>query len=327
MKWKKYTLSTTTEAVDLISAAFAGLGIEGTEIEDNSPLSEKDTKGMFIDILPELPPDDGTARVSFYLDPESDTEEMLRRVRESLEELRLFTDIGSGEIAESETEDQDWINNWKTFFHPFTVDDILIKPSWEPVPEGAEGKILIQIDPGTAFGTGAHETTQLCIRQLKKYIKIMQAAGVREGIELLDVGTGSGILGIAALKLGAAHVLATDLDENAVEAVGENLKSNDLTAAQFHMICGNLIDDEQVQEAAGEENYDIVVANILAPVIIALQREIARYLKRGGILITSGIIDTKEREVLEAFAANPEFEVLEINHQGEWVNITARRRS
>ena len=326
MKWKKYTLSTTTAAVDLVSAAFSELGIEGIEIEDHVPLSEQDTKGMFIDILPELPPDDGRARVSFYLEPESDTEEMLVRVRESLEELRLFTDIGPGEISESETEDRDWINNWKTFFHPFTVDDILIKPSWEQIPAGAEGKTPIQIDPGTAFGTGAHETTQLCIRQLAKYLKIMRAAGVRDGIEVLDVGTGSGILGIAALKLGAAHVFATDLDDNAVEAVGENLRSNALTEAQFRTVCGNLIDDAEIQAAAGDERYDIAVANILAPVIIALQGGIARHLKHGGIFITSGIIDTKEDEVREAFGRNPEFELLEVNRQGEWVNITVRRR-
>lgn len=326
MKWKKYTLETTTEAVDLVSAAFDELGIEGIEIEDNIPLSESDTKGMFIDILPELPPDDGTARVSFYLDADSDNAEMLEKVHEALEELKLFTNIGSGVITESETEDKDWINNWKEFFHPFVVDDILIKPTWEPLPEGMEAKTLIQIDPGTAFGTGAHETTQLCIRQLEKYLKELGAGKERKDIEILDVGTGSGILGIAALKLGANHVFATDLDDNAIEAVGENLASNDLTEEQFKTVCGNLIDDPEIQKAAGDECYDIAVANILAPVIIMLQGEVFRHIKHGGIFITSGIIDTKEEDVKAAIEANPEFELLEINHQGEWVNITARRR-
>ena len=320
MKWKKYTLETTTEAVDLVSAAFGELGIEGIEIEDNVPLTESETKGMFIDILPELPPDDGTARVSFYLDPDSDVEGMLSNVREALDELSAFTDLGKAEITESETEDKDWINNWKQYFHPFTVDDILIKPTWEPLPEGMEGKTLIQIDPGTAFGTGSHETTQLCIRQIEKYLK------QTENAQILDVGTGSGILGIAALKLGAAHVKATDLDDNAAEAVQDNLKSNGLTPDQFEMVCGNLIDDPEIQAWAGEEQYDIAVANILAPVIILLQAEIAPHIKHGGIFITSGIIDTKEQDVLDAFAKNPEFEVLEVNHQGEWVNVTARRR-
>jgi len=197
MRWKKYTLYTTEEAVDLVSATLAELGIEGIEIEDNAPLSERDTKGMFIDILPELPPDDGTARVSFYLEPGSGEEAMLCRVREGLEELSRFTDLGEARIAESLTEDKDWINNWKTFFHPFVVDDILIKPTWEQVPAESAGLTCIQIDPGTAFGTGAHETTQLCIRALNRYMKLMQAAGVCD-IRVLDVGTGSGSLGIAA---------------------------------------------------------------------------------------------------------------------------------
>ena len=318
MKWKKYTLSTTTAAVDLVSAAFSELGIEGIEIEDHVPLSEQDTKGMFIDILPELPPDDGRARVSFYLEPESDTEEMLVRVRESLEELRLFTDIGPGEISESETEDRDWINNWKTFFHPFTVDDILIKPTWETIPEEHKDKLLVQIDPGTAFGTGMHETTQLCIRQLKKY--------VNRDTTVLDVGTGSGILGITALKLGAKEVWGTDLDENAINAVRENLEANSIPEDRFHVLQGNIIDDVSVKEWAGYGKYDVAVANILADVIILLVDEIPAHLKKGGIFITSGIIDMKEEAVKEAFARCRELEMVEITYQGEWVSVTARRK-
>ena len=334
MKWKKYTLATTTEAEDLVSAFLQDAGIDGVEIEDNIPLSDKDTKGMFIDILPELPPDTGEARVTFYLDPDDHPEEKLAAAKKALEELRQFTDIGPCVITEGETEDRDWINNWKQFFHPFFVDDILIKPTWEDVPEGAGGKLLIQIDPGTAFGTGSHETTQLCIRQLEKYIRQIRENGTLPGMEppadgrirVLDVGTGSGILGITALKLGAAEVFATDLDENAVEAVGENLAVNDIDPAVFTTVRGNIIDDEAVQEAAGDEKYDIAAANILAPVIILLQKEVFRHLKHGGVLITSGIIDEKEEAVRKAFEENPEFEILEVNHQGEWVNITARRR-
>ena len=193
MKWKKFTLETTTEAVDYLGSLFEDLGIEGMEIEDHVPLTEKETKGMFIDILPELPPDDGTARVSFYLDEDADTEEILNGVREGLKELRAFVEVGAGTITASETEDKDWINNWKQYFKPFTVDHILIKPTWEEIPKEHEDKLLIQIDPGTAFGTGKHETTQLCIRQLVHYVK--------PGMKVLDLGTGSGILGITALKL------------------------------------------------------------------------------------------------------------------------------
>ena len=318
MKWKKFTLTTTTEAVDLISNLFDEIGIEGIEIEDNIPLTEKETKGMFIDILPERPPDEGVSKVSFYLDMEADIPGILKQVEEGLDELSMFVDLGARSIAESETEDKDWINNWKQYFKPFTVDDILIKPTWETVPEEHKDKLLIQIDPGTAFGTGQHETTQLCIRQLKKY--------VAPGVKVLDVGTGSGILGITALKLGAGEVFGTDLDENAITAVRENLEANDVDPSVFQVLQGNIIDDKAVQEQAGFECYDIAVANILADVIILLQKEIPIHIKKGGIFITSGIINMKEQAVRDAFAANDEFEVVEVTYQGEWLSVTARKR-
>ena len=318
MKWKKFTLTTTTEAVDLISYTLDELGIEGIEIEDNIPLTEKETKGMFIDILPELPPDEGVAKVSFYLDEDDDIPAMMAKVKEALEELKPFTDLGACTFAESETEDKDWINNWKQYFKPFTVDHILIKPTWETVPEEHKDKLLIQIDPGTAFGTGMHETTQLCIRQLEKY--------VTPDSEVLDVGTGSGILGITALKLGAKHVFGTDLDENASPAVGENLEANGIAPEQFKVVQGNIIDDKAVQDEVKYEYYDIAVANILADVIIMLQKEIPVHIKKNGIFITSGIIDMKEEAVKAAFEANDAFEIVEITHQGEWVSVTARKK-
>ena len=318
MKWKKFTLTTTTEAVDLVSSMLDDVGIEGIEVEDNVPLTEKETKGMFIDILPELPPDEGVAKVSFYLDDDDQVEEMLRRVNEGLDELAAYTELGQRTIEASETEDKDWINNWKQYFKPFTVDHILIKPTWETIPEEHKDKLLIQIDPGTAFGTGMHETTQLCIRQLRKY--------VNADSEIIDVGTGSGILGIAALKLGAKSVFGTDLDENAIVAVGENLKSNNIPADRFHVVQGNIIDDQAIQDQAGYECYDIAAANILAPVIIMLQGEICKHIKHGGMFITSGIINTKEQDVKDAMNANPELEIVETTYQGDWVSITARRK-
>lgn len=318
MKWKKFTLTTTTQAVDLVSSMLSDLGIEGIEIEDNVPLTESETKGMFIDILPELPPDDGSARVSFYVDEAEDTGEMLKKVNQGLDEMSAWTDLGARTIEASETEDKDWINNWKQYFKPFTVDHILIKPTWEEIPKEHEDKLLVQIDPGTAFGTGMHETTQLCIRQLEKY-----APGAAR---LLDVGTGSGILGITALKLGAGEVWGTDLDENAITAVGENLEANAIEPGRFHVLQGNIIDDAAVKEWAGFGCYDVAVANILADVIIFLVDQIPAHLKKGGIFITSGIINLKEQAVLEAFAKNEELEVLEVTYQGEWVSVTARKR-
>lgn len=324
MKWNRYTIETTTEAEDLVSSMLADLGIEGVEIEDNVPLTEADTAKMFIDILPELPPDDGISHVSFYLDANQDHTEKLDEVRAALEELRAFANLGSGEIAESVTEDVDWINNWKEFFHAFTIEndtaegrDILIKPTWEAIDEADEDKILIEIDPGISFGTGKHETTQLCIRQLMKYIK--------EGDQVLDLGCGSGILSIVSLKLGAAHVAGTDIDEDCLTSTAANFEVNHLSSGQGEFYVGNIIDDKALQEQVGTEKYDIVVANILADVIIPMAPVIPGRLKEGGIFIASGIIDFKEADVAAAVEAAG-LRVINVAHQGEWVGITARKK-
>lgn len=316
MKWKKFTLTTTTEAVDLVSSMFDDIGIEGIEIEDNIPLTEKETKGMFIDILPELPPDEGIAKVSFYLDDDADVAEMLKKVNEGLDELALFTDLGARTIEASETEDKDWINNWKQYFHQFYVDDILIVPSWEEVKAEDKDKMILHIDPGTAFGTGMHETTQLVIRQLKKFVK--------PGMEILDVGTGSGILGIVALKLGAGHVVGTDLDPCAVPAVSENKEANQIEEKSFDMMIGNIIDDKEVQDQVGYEKYDIVTANILADVLVPLTPVIVAQMKKGAYYITSGILDVKEDVVVKA-VKDAGLTLVEVTHQGEWVSVTARK--
>ena len=317
MKWKKFTLTTTTEAVDLVSSLFDEIGIQGIEIEDNIPLTESETKGMFIDILPELPPDEGIAKVSFYLEDLSEEERILKEVWEGLEELSSFVDLGPKSLETSETEDKDWINNWKQYFTSFAIDDILIKPTWEEHTTEGEYRCVIEIDPGTSFGTGKHETTQLCIRQLRKYLT--------KGSRVLDVGTGSGILGITALKLGAERVFGTDLDENAITAVGENLEANQIDSRYFQVVKGNIIDEKEIQDQAGYECYDVVTANILADVIIMLQKQIPAHLKKGGIFIMSGILNIKEDAVKEAVLASGKLEILETAHQGEWVSFTARK--
>ena len=315
MKWKKFTLETTTDAVDYLGSMFDDIGIEGMEIEDNVPLTESETKGMFIDILPELPPDDGTARVSFYLDEDEDTEEKLKAVREGLEEIRQFVNIGTAKITESETDDKDWINNWKTFFKPFrAADNIVIKPTWETYEKENEDDILIEIDPGIAFGTGSHETTKLCIQALDKYVK--------KGDSVLDVGCGSGILSIAALKLGAAHATAIDIDEVAVKVAAENMEVNHIPASQYTLYDGDLITNSFLKVKAGT-GHDIVVANILADVIIPLTGVIRPHLKKGGLYITSGIINTKEEEVREALIANG-FEILGVEYMKEWCCFIAK---
>ena len=245
-----------------------------------------------------------------------DMEALVRAVEERLAAIRQYMDIGEGSIAISETEDKDWLNNWKEFFHQFYIDDLLVTPSWEEVkPEDRDKKIL-HIDPGTAFGTGMHETTQLCIKQLKKYIT--------PDTVLLDVGTGSGILAIVALMYGIKEAAGTDLDPCALEAVRENMEANGVPPEAFRMMIGNIITDKEIQNRAGYEKYDIVVANILAEVLLPLTPVVKGHLKKGGIYITSGIIAEKESMVVDAIKAAG-MEVLEVTRQNEWVSVTARR--
>lgn len=318
MKWKQFRLKTTTQAEDIVSSMLADLGIEGVQIEDKIPLTEQDKEQMFVDILPDIPDDDGTAYLTFYLDEEEDVAPVLMNVRKELENMRAFLDVGECTIEESETEDVDWVNNWKQYFHQFYIDDILVIPSWEKVKPEDSDKMVIHIDPGTAFGTGMHETTQLCIRALKKY--------VTSETEILDVGCGSGILGMLALKFGAKHSLGTDLDPCAIDATHENMEVNGIRKDQYEVMIGNIIDDKAVQDAVGYEKYDIVAANILADVLVPLTPVIIHQMKPGAVYITSGIIEDKENVVVEAVKAAG-LEVLEVNHQGEWVSVVARKNA
>lgn len=327
MKWKKFRIKTVTEAEDIIISTLYDIGLEGAQIEDKVPLTALEKEQMFVDILPDGPEDDGIAYLSFFVEEKEDgslkvqeeavdVETVIANVKEQLEELRQFMDIGEGSITVDETEDIDWINNWKQYFHQFYIDDILVIPSWEDVPVEDEGKTVLHIDPGTAFGTGMHETTQLCIRQLRKYIT--------PDTQLLDVGTGSGILAILSLMFGAKHAVGTDLDICAVEAVAQNCEANGIDPARFEMMIGNIITEKEIQDRVGDQRYDIVVANILADVLVPLTPVILHQLKKGGIYITSGIIDDKEQTVTDAVKAAG-LEVLEITRQGEWVSVTARK--
>lgn len=320
MKWKKFTIKTITDAEDIIISTLYDIGLEGAQIEDKIPLTPLEKEQMFVDILPDGPEDDGIAYLSFFVEENDanpvNTDEITADIRGELDELRNFMNVGEGTILVSETEDIDWINNWKQFFHQFYIDDLLVIPSWEEVEAKDKDKKILHIDPGTAFGTGMHETTQLCIRQLKKYIT--------SETELLDVGTGSGILAIISLMYGIKHAVGTDLDPCAVEAVRENMEANRIAPERFEMMIGNIITDKTVQDKVGYEKYDIVVANILADVLVPLTPVIVNQLKPGGVYITSGIIDNKEQTVRSALEAAG-LEVVEITYQGEWVSVTARK--
>lgn len=320
MKWTQYTLYTTTQATDLISYELGELGVEGIEIEDNVPLTEDEKRQMFVDILPDPVSNDNTAVIKFYRDFEEDSAAFTAKVRNIINELRNFTDIGSGKIEVSETADRDWINNWKEFFHTFRVSDkMIIKPKWESTDDFSDYKkddIVLSIDPGTAFGTGSHDTTKLCILAIEKYI--------RKGMEILDVGCGSGILSIAGIKYGAKHALGIDIDKYALPCTFDNRNINNISEKQFEAICGNLLTDENLQNSIGDNYYDIAVANILADVIIPLSAEIPRHIKPGGLFISSGIINTAAENVRQAIISAG-FEIIETTTLGEWYCFTAQK--
>ena len=359
MKWTKLTIKTLAEAEDIIISTMYDLGLEGAQIEDKVPLTAWEKEQMFVDILPDAPENDGVAYVSFFVEiPEDDElpegnlgetgdaaektqkigaglsdgvdnsyfavstgqhvdiEALVEDMKRELEDLRMFMDIGEGTVTISETEDIDWMNNWKQFFHQFYIDDLLVTPSWEEVKEEDKDKKVLHIDPGTAFGTGMHETTQLCIRQLKKFIT--------SETELLDVGTGSGILAIVSLMYGIKSAVGTDLDPCAEPAVAENMEMNGIAPDKFEMMIGNIISDKEIQDRVGNEKYDIVVANILAEVLVPLTPVIVNQLKPGGIYITSGIISGKEGIVQKA-ATDAGMEIVEVTQQGEWMSVIARK--
>lgn len=327
MKWMRFRIKTITDAEDIIISTLYDIGLEGAQIEDKIPLTPLEKEQMFVDILPDTPEDDGVAYLSFFVEEkedgslelngmDTDKDTIVAQIEQELEELKFFMEIGEGTIDVTETEDLDWINNWKQYFHQFYIDDLLVIPSWEEVKEEDKNRKILHIDPGTAFGTGMHETTQLCIRQIKKFLT--------PETELLDVGTGSGILAILALMYGAKHAVGTDLDPCAIDAVAQNMEANGIPESAFQMMIGNIISDKEVQDKVGYECYDIVVANILADVLVPLTPVIVHQLKPGGVYITSGIINTKEAEVRAAVEAAG-LEILEVTYQGEWVSVTARK--
>ena len=327
MKWLKFKIKTLTDAEYIIISTLYDIGLEGAQIEDKVPLTAWEKEQMFVDIPPVSAVDDGIAYLSFFVEEKedgslevngetTDKETVLKQIEQELADLQMFMDIGEGTISIEETEDIDWINNWKQFFHQFYIDDLLVIPSWEEVKETDKNKKILHIDPGTAFGTGMHETTQLCIRQIKKFL-------TPETV-LLDVGCGSGILAIISLMYGAKKAVGTDIDPCAVEAVRQNMEVNGIKAEDFTMMIGNIITEKDVQDKVGYACYDIVVANILADVLLMLTPVITEQLKKGGIYITSGIIQEKEEVVVKA-VGEAGLKVLEVTRQGEWVSVTAMK--
>ena len=318
MQYNKFTIKTTPEAEDILSAELADIGVDGVEIEDAGIPDEIENSAIFYDELPENNISADTAYVSFYLEASKDKKAVLSEVHELINRLSEFINVGDGGISVSRTEDKDWINNWKEFFHQFSIEfedgkRAHFTPSWEKPDTDENYDWEINIDPGTAFGTGAHHTTRLCIQALEKYLK--------KGDSLLDIGTGSGILSLMAFKFGASRAIGTDLDEGAKSAVWDNFNANGLSDANFELILGNILDDKTVQTHVGS-GYDIVVANILPDVLEPLTPMVPSLLKDGGIYISSGIIDDKA-DFVRSFIEKAGLRIIERNDDGEWVSFVA----
>jgi ribosomal protein L11 methyltransferase len=354
MKWICVTLNTLTSAEDLVSSAVISCGVTGIQIENNVPPSDREMKAMFNDILPEtapeMPPDDGSSRIMFYLrihDDDDRTDDMpggvlddsymihdriysdyevsqiLDSIGSRLKELRQYADIGPGTLELSVTSDKDWIDNWKQFYEPVRIGNILILPEWMDIPdemsdEISEGSVsLIRLNPGSAFGTGSHETTKLAVLGLQKYLN--------PGDRVLDIGTGSGILGLCALIIGASHITATEIDSGCVSCVEHNLNVNGFDSSVFSLHITNLLDP---LSDFTESPCPVVTANILSPVIIALAAPgfADRFTSPGGVFITSGLAASREDEVLRAFTSNPSWQVIDTLRMNDWISIIARKR-
>lgn len=338
MKWYKFELNTTTEATDLVIDMLSGLGIEGVEVRDHLPLTEAEKELMYVDILPESLPDDGKASLVFYVEAEGseeersalynsgtkieepsffDLERLSKEIKEGLEELSGFVSVGEGTFHYEETSDMDWADKWKDFFKSFRIGEkIVIAPTWDDEVERKPEDILIRIDPGIAFGTGTHETTKLCVEELLAHVK--------PGDFILDVGCGSAILTIAAMKLGAKKAYAIDIDEVAVGVAKENLAINEIPAFSVTLEAGNLLEEEGLRERVYAEKYDMIVANILAPVLVPLTPVIFPALKEGGLYVCSGIVKEASAMVEEAIE-KAGLSLISKKEDGDWVCLTARK--
>lgn len=312
MRFTRFEVVTSTQVEELLAYNINEAGIEGVEIVNKTGLTKEDKERMFIDILPVLE-DDGVSILRFFISETENVDKVKNLVKNEIERLSEFFDVGEGKILTSPADDNDWKDKWKEFFKPFYIDDIYITPTW--IDEKKDEKLSIRIDPGAAFGTGLHETTRLCLRGLKKHID--------NTTEILDIGCGSGILSILADKLGAKRIVAVDIDENATRITEENFKINNLNKEKYQIYTGDMITDENLCDIVGYKRYDVIVANLLAEIVVAMSGRFLPHLKKGGVLIASGILAEKEDKVKKALRNSGfiDFEVLE---DGEWISIIAR---
>lgn len=308
MKWTACKIDIHREAIEAVTYMLTEQGIQGFEVMDGT-LSTMDMEEMFTDYVEEgILQEDQEAYVRFYVSEEEDVQEILQILAKKLNDLRQFVQVGSGNIETETVDDEDWYDNWKQHYKPFRIaDHVVIKPTWEVCETITDEDIVVEIDPGMAFGSGTHETTSMCIALIHNYVKPNDV--------LLDVGCGSGILGITAAKLGAQNVVCIDLDKNAVKAAKDNVIQNHVDAT-VKVLHGNLLEMSDIKA-------HIIVANIMADVIIFLSQSVGNHLLPGGLFIASGIILDKIDEVIEALETNG-FNILEVERMGEWSAIVAK---
>lgn len=325
MNWTEVSIYTTTNGLEIINGALLKLGINDAVIEDASVFEDflnNDTLNWdyYDEELAKMK--DCESCIKVYLADNNQGREALNEIIKAIESIKNeYKDIDFGrlEIVKKSLNDEDWANNWKQYFKPFTVSDkIIIKPSWEEISEPIGDKIVLEIDPGMSFGTGQHHTTRLCIEQIVKHLD--------EGMEVLDMGCGSGILSIASILLGARNVTGIDIDENAVRIAQDNAALNNINEDRFTVYCGDVTEDEKLQDRIGYNKYDMIAVNIIAQIIMGMSSTFPKFLKKGGIIIASGIIKRYVEDVVENFESLG-FEIIEINHSEEWVSITARRQN
>ena len=322
MEWIEAKIFTTTEGIEPLSAMLLESGINGFQVEDDNELKEfLQTSSEFWDYVDEelLNKPVGETKIIFYVSANPYGNELLLGVKSGIERLKAMDiglDLGRLHIETSEKlNDEDWLNKWKDFYKPFSIGEkIIIKPCWEEF-EAEDGKVVFSINPGHVFGTGLHQTTQLCMLALEKYIN-------NESV-VLDLGCGSGILSIIALLLGAKSAFACDIDKNAIKVAYDNAELNGIGKDKYYVTSGNVIDDKALQDEIGYEKYDVIVANIIADVICAISPVVPKQLKKDGIFISSGIIKDRIQDVYDAFEENY-LEVVDTVCKDEWVSIIGR---
>nr|WP_302597770.1 50S ribosomal protein L11 methyltransferase [uncultured Cellulosilyticum sp.] len=318
MNWLEVTIYTSKQGLETITGLLLQLGVTGFVIQDPDDYDEfltlQGTTWDYMDEDMEKLKDCETS-IKFYLAENGQGQEMFHEIKNMLKRLKEESDdYGKLTMELGNVKEEDWANNWKQYFKPFTVGEkFVIKPTWESY-DTETNRMILEIDPNSSFGTGQHYTTQLCIEQLEGIIK--------PGQKVLDMGCGSGILSIAALMLGAEHVTAVDIEQNSVDIAKENFEQNKMDVAKFTTYCGNILADEALVTTIGTECYEVVVANIVADVIIPMRHLLKDFLVPGGILVASGVIGERAEEVKIALESAG-FTVEEITEKNDWVALRA----